>query len=83
MKARLEARVSRGKNAGARLTPHRYPGGVCVVSKTRFEEDYIRVAEQELRDWIAKGYSVRMSAPGIYPRLIHPASIHVCTEAPQ
>jgi hypothetical protein len=43
---------------------------------TRFARDQIKVPRHEpLRGWLQKGYSVRMSAPGVSPRLISPASV--------
>jgi hypothetical protein len=56
------ARVKRGTNAGVVLHPHLHKDGTYVVSKTRFEKDYIRVESlQEVMDHVAQGYSVRMS----------------------
>ena len=78
MTMKLSSKVSRGKRKGARLTPHAYEDGQFVVSKSRFEADYIRVRDEgELPAWVEKGYSVRMSYPGGSPRLIRPASIQV------
>lgn len=72
--------IKRGKAMGTVLTPHRHADGCYVVSLTRYEKDYVRVGdEQELSDWIAKGYSVRMSNQGVEscrsPSLISPGSI--------
>jgi hypothetical protein len=54
--------VIRGKNAGVVVRPHLHRDGMYVVSKTRFESDYIRVATlREVATHIADGYSVRMS----------------------
>jgi hypothetical protein len=77
---KLQATVKRGKAIGTVLTPHRHSDGMYVVSLTRFEKDYIRVAsEAELPDWLAKGYRIRMSNPLVdshrSPSLIAPASI--------
>lgn len=77
---KLQATVKRGQSIGTILTPHRHSDGKYVVSMTRFENDYIRVAsEAELPDWLAKGYRVRMSNPLVEnhksPSLIAPASI--------
>lgn len=77
---KLQATVKRGKAVGTILTPHRHLDGMYVVSKTRFEKDYIRVAsEAELPDWLAKGYRVRMSNSLVTnhksPSLISPASV--------
>ena len=48
--------------------------------KTRFEKDYVRVwNEEELAEWVERGYSVRMSNPGVSSHraasLISPDSI--------
>ena len=61
---KLQATVKRGKAIGTKLTPHKHNDGCYVVSRTRFEKDYIRVpSEADLPDWVAKGYRVRMSNP--------------------
>lgn len=77
---KLYATVRRGNAIGTTLRPHRHGDGNYVVSLTRFEKDYVRVASEfELADWVAKGYSVRMSNVTIKnhraPSLIAPASI--------
>lgn len=76
----LHAFVSRGQHAGKLLYPHRHRDGAYVVSKTRFERDYIRVIDHdELLDWLQKGYRLRMSNPdaGIAaPSLIEPSAIY-------
>ncbi len=74
--------VNRGYSAGTLLTPHLYDDGCFIVSFTRFEKDYVRAKdERELPDWVAKGYSVRMSNPSAKahrsPSLISPDSIEV------
>jgi hypothetical protein len=76
--SKLYAIVKRGKAKGAVLTPHRHADGKYVVSKSRFEPDYVRVAsEPELPSWVSRGYSIRMSnqeySPA--PSLIAPSSI--------
>ena len=63
------------------LTPHLYDGGYFVVSKSRFEEDYIKVKdESEIRHYLSKGFSVRMSNPTVpshrAPSLIAGSSVH-------
>lgn len=77
---RLHAFVSRGDNAGKLLFPHEHEDGEFVVSKTRFERDYIRVANaDEILGWLEQGYGLRMSNPdaGVPgPSLIKPASIY-------
>jgi len=60
--------------------PHKHEDGSYVVSKTRFEDDYVRVAsESDILPWLEKGYGLRMSNPakGIKaPSLIAPESIY-------
>jgi hypothetical protein len=79
-RARIHSIVSRGKDAGLVLYPHRYPDGFYVVSRSRFEEDYVKVGSlSDIAAWIANGYSLRMSNPEESPRrgpvLIAPGSI--------
>ncbi len=74
--------VARGRAAGTVLTPHVHDDGHFVVSLTRFEKDYIRVqSENGLLEWVAKGYSVRMSNPNVRthrsPSLISPSSLEI------
>jgi curli biogenesis system outer membrane secretion channel CsgG len=74
--------VKRGISAGTILTPHLQKDGCFVVSLSRFEKDYVRLAEEsELMDWVSKGYSVRMSNPSVKshrsPSLIAPSSIQL------
>ncbi|MGB3875147.1 MAG: hypothetical protein WA980_04785 [Shinella zoogloeoides] len=78
-KFELHAFVSRGANAGELLFPHQHEDGTYVVSKTRFEDDYVRLIRAvEILPWLEKGYGLRMSNPakGIKaPSLIMPESI--------
>lgn len=74
--------VRRGGHVGTELTPHLHKDNHYVVSLTRFENDYIRVKnEADLVDWVAKGYSVRMSNPEVKshrsPSLISPNNIEI------
>ncbi len=74
--------VKRGRSVGAVLTPHLHEDNHYVVSLTRFEKDYQRVKdEQDLPEWVAKGYSVRMSNPAVKSHrsssLISPGSIEI------
>ncbi len=63
-KLHLHAFVARGANRGELLFPHRHADGLFVVSKTRFERDYVRVAtERDILGWLEKGYRLRMSNP--------------------
>lgn len=79
-KSGLHAFVRRGAKEGTLLHPHRHRDGCFVVSKTRFEKDYIRVPEEaDLVDWLEKGYSLRMSNAdgGVkQPSLIEPRKIY-------
>ena len=78
---KITAKIVRGKNAGTILYPHLHKDGMFVVSKTRFENDYIRVADlNEVATHISDGYKVRMSNPaeGITASsLIAPSAISV------
>jgi len=75
----LHAFVSRGARSGKLLFAHKHEDETYVVSKTRFEDDYIRVAkESEILPWLERGFGLRMSNPdeGIKaPSLIMPESI--------
>jgi hypothetical protein len=67
--------VKRGKAAGTVLRPH-VQNGHYIVSPTRFEMDYVFVPINEsLEPYLSRGLSLRMSAPGVAPSLISPASI--------
>ena len=71
----LYAIIKRGANTGTILRPH-VQDGAYILSKTRFEVNYFRVPLHEpIEPWLARGYSLRMSAPGHPPSLIAPASI--------
>lgn len=77
---RIRYTVKRGRSVGAVLTPHLHEDKYFVVSRTRFEKDYERVKnEADLPDWVAKGFSVRMSSLKVEshrsPSLISSASI--------
>ena len=76
----LHAFVRRGAKEGTLLYPHRHRDGCFVVSRTRFEKDYIRVSDEaDLLDWLEKGYSLRMSNAGAgvkQPSLIEPRKIY-------
>lgn len=80
MSRRYYALVTSGREKGIRLYPHRYQDGSYVVSRTRFERDYIRIASvDEIGSYLDKGYSLRMSNPDSEyhrsPSLIAPSSI--------
>lgn len=75
--------VKRGRSVGTVLSPHLHGDKHFVVSLSRFKKDYVRVNnEADLLDWVAKGYSVRMSNPDAKshrsPSLISPGSIESC-----
>ncbi len=72
--------VKRGRSVGTILTPHLHKDNCFVVSLTRYEKDYMRVKqESDLHEWVAKGYSVRMSNSTAKshrsPSLISPGSM--------
>lgn len=74
--------VKRGRSVGTVLTPHLHVDNHFVVSLTRYERDYQRVKEeQDLVEWVRKGYSVRMSNQSVKshrsPSLISPNSIDI------
>jgi hypothetical protein len=78
---KITAKIARGKNTGTLLYPHLHKDGMYVVSKTRFERDYIRLANlHEIASHIADGYSLRMSNQEegvIAASLINPSAISV------
>ena len=79
---KLSTTVKRGKSIGIVLTPHMYQNGSFVVSKTRFEKDYVFIKnENELLEWLHKGYKLRMSNPHVEshtsPSLISLKSINI------
>jgi hypothetical protein len=78
--AGLHAFVARGPKTGVLLYPHKHRDGNYVVSMTRFEKDYIKVAKSaELVDWLEKGYGLRMSnkdAGVASPSLVEPRKIY-------
>lgn len=71
--------ISGGKDRGAVMTPHRYHDGYYIVAKSGNTKDCREQVYdlQELEGWIARGYSVRMSALGHSPSLISPKSLTV------
>jgi len=78
----LKAVVKRGQAVGTILTPHRHEDWKFVVSMTRYEKDYVRVADEaDLPNWVEEGYRVRMSNKAVTshksPSLIAPSSIEV------
>lgn len=80
--AKIYSIVKRGKAVGTKLTPHLYAGNYFVVSKTRFERDYVRVPDEpQLMSYVQQGYSVRMSNPDVVNHrsqsLVAPSSITI------
>ncbi len=80
---KLQCRVSRGKNEGKVLTPHKFKDGLYVVSKTRFKIDHVSVPSiLQVYEYLQKGYRLRMSNSEykISPSLIKFDSIEVVSE---
>lgn len=76
----MEYIVSRGKEEGIVLTPHKHEDGKYVASMSRFEKDYIYVDSlRELQILCGNGFSIRMSNQDSShhraPSLISPGSI--------
>ncbi len=69
--------VRRGKNAGSRLLPHRFEDDRYRVSLTRQGPDIPLANPQDIPDYLANGYSLRMSTgrQNQRPTLIKPESI--------
>jgi hypothetical protein len=54
--------ITRGKQAGKVLVPHRNANGQYVVSKTRFKEDHVLLDTlPEVLQHLDKGFKLRMS----------------------
>jgi hypothetical protein len=73
----LFATVSRGKNAGTRLLPHRFKDNRFHVHLGK-EGPYIPVTDpRDIPSYLANGYSLQMSgrAESYNPTLISPRSI--------
>jgi len=59
---RLTYVVTRGREKGAVLTPHKGEDGKYVASPTRFKKDYVKVERvEDLISLMQKGYGVRMN----------------------
>jgi hypothetical protein len=73
----LFAIVGRGKNSGTRLLPHRFEDDRYRVSLTRQGPDIPLANPQDILDYLANGYSLRMSSANqkSRPTLISPKSI--------
>ena len=75
----LHAFVARGPDKGTIVFPHKHEDGMFVVSKTRFERDYVRVKDSDILSWLKQGFGLRMSNPAlgiVGPRLFAPPSIY-------
>lgn len=76
----LHAFVARGLNTGTLLFPHKHRDGMYVVSPSRYEVDYTRVADaDDLLAWVENGYCIRMSNKdgGVAaPSLIEPGALY-------
>jgi hypothetical protein len=72
----LFATVSRGKNLGTRLLPHRFKDNRFHVHLGK-EGPYIPITDyRDIPSYLANGYSLQMSNPEIpTPSLIRPESI--------
>jgi hypothetical protein len=72
----LFAVVRRGKRAGTRLVPHRFEDDRYHVSLTRQGPDIPLANPKDIPDYLANGYSLRMSSvERRKPTLISPKSI--------
>jgi hypothetical protein len=73
----LFAVVRRGKYAGTRLLPHRFEDDRYHVSLTRQGPEIPLANPRDIVDYLANGYSLRMSSPeqNRRPSLISPKSI--------
>ena len=79
---RIRFTVKRGRSLDTVLSPHLHEDNHFVVSLSRFKKYYVRVKnEDELIDWVKKGYSIRMSNPDVKSHrassLISPGSIEI------
>ncbi|CAK1752108.1 hypothetical protein VCRA2114E365_40163 [Vibrio crassostreae] len=69
-----------GKNADAIQKPHKHENGKYVVSKTKFEKDYLYVESyEEIEQYLNKGYKLRVSCtmPKTAPSLVSPKSLTI------
>ncbi len=73
----LFATVSRGRNMGARLVPHRFKDNRYRVQLGK-QGPYIPVSDyRDLPSYLANGYSLQMSSgTNQAPSLIKPEAIH-------
>jgi hypothetical protein len=76
---KIYAKVSRGPQKGETVTPHLHEDGMYVVSPTRFECDYRRVATlDDFAAEVKRGLKGRMSSPTVRgPRLFSATSITI------
>lgn len=76
---RITAIVSRGNHTGIVLTPHKYAEGHFIVGKGGNTIDCTKKVSNadELESWVQRGYSIRMSAPGVAPSLYSPQNLKI------
>jgi hypothetical protein len=77
--------VTRGREKGVVLTPHKGEDGKFVASPTRFKKDYVKVEKvEDLIPLMQKGYGVRMSNQDSDthrgPSLIRPSGIKIVSK---
>lgn len=61
---------------GVIVRPHRHRNGCFkVILRGNLSKDQINVRANQLTHYLARGYKLRMSAPGYSPSLFAPASI--------
>ena len=77
--------VTRGREKGVVLTPHKGEDGKFVASPTRFKKDYVKVEKvEDLIPLMQKWYGVRMSNQDSDthrgPSLIRPSGIKIVSK---
>ena len=80
MTPKITYTVTRGKQAGSQLTPHKHACGNYVVSKTRYQRDYVYIETlDEVLRLLKAGYKVRVSDHGTKssPSLVRLESLEV------
>lgn len=75
----ITATVSRGANRGTVLRPHRYQEGYYLVTQGGNTLDCATPvpSEAELVSWVQRGYSIRMSGPGVAPSIYSPRRLTI------
>jgi hypothetical protein len=76
---KITAISSRGTTRGTLLSPHLYTQRHYVVAKGGNTLDCIKkvLRLEDLPQWVARGYGIRMSGKGVAPSLICPASLRI------